>query len=97
MTRQPEQRFEIIPRTRFVFLRMAAEEAAVRQFLLAVFFLQQYGLHQAAAGSRPIARMDIDVPAVQAPRAMIGVSVSSRIVSALAAPEILRTPLKHFS
>lgn len=73
---------------------LAALVAAMNNGLLAAFDFERYGAHQSAAGSGAVARIQIDVFAYQAARAMIGIAIALHRQSAFCAGKIFNLSLK---
>ncbi len=74
---------------------MAADDAAMRQLLLAIRPFQENRLHEPAAFRCPIARVYIDMLTKEALRTMIGISVPLYGEPALPALEIFNLSLEY--
>jgi hypothetical protein len=89
-----QQNLKIVFFGGFVPALLAAARAAEEDAVLAAYYLYVDGFHHTAAGFFPVAGVDVDVPAPQAGRAVVGVPTALHLMAAVVAGEVFYPALE---
>ena len=92
----PQVLSKLILRTGPVAFLMAARDAAVHDLKLSFDHLCLNRLHKSAAGSGPIARVNVDVAAPQASRTVVGIAIAFDVSPAVPTREIFDVTFENF-